>query len=528
MIRVVIADDEPKVCQLICSLVDWEALDMEVAGIAHNGIDALKMAQTLSPDLMISDIRMPGYDGLELLAKVKALRAEIEFIIISGYGHFEYAQNALKYGVRDYLLKPIKKAELTQTLTKMRDDFYRRQQQLSNTQRMRMTLQSDKSKLRAGLLANLLGAEQVQGDLLRVNSDYHFHFQPGVFQMLVLKVDCPEELGAEPVGEKVLQLLRGKLQPYYDAEVCFRGTRAYGLVNCAEEECRQLRRQLKLVLEELMPLSGILGGARFTAALGVPVASLEQVGESLADAQWNAAQRLIEGTGKVLEGLRVQQSEEIDGLLADYTKEIGSALEMLNMQAALSAVACLEKNASASPLSGEALLRLVRDAYSAYLLQLRSDRLATGDSAAQVEAFSLRSDDCCDIKSLFACLSGAIEQSLEAILQDKKQEDKRPIRAAKQYIQQNFNRPITLEEVSGVVGFSTAYFSVLFKKESGQNFLEYLSEVRMSRAKELLKETNMSISGICEEVGYNDLKHFTQSFKKLTGLKPNEFRKLYA
>ena len=89
-------------------------------------------------------------------------------------------------------------------------------------------------------------------------------------------------------------------------------------------------------------------------------------------------------------------------------------------------------------------------------------------------------------------------------------------------------KAITLEEVSGHVGFNASYFSTLFKKECGSNFLEYLSEVRMNHAKELLKETNLSIAEICEKVGYNDLKHFTKNFKKNARIKPNEYRKLYS
>ena len=100
MIKVVIADDEVKVCQLICGLIDWKSVDMEIVGVAHNGIEALELIKNLQPDLMITDIRMPGYDGLELINLGKQMKKDIDFIIISGYSHFEYAQSAIKYGVR--------------------------------------------------------------------------------------------------------------------------------------------------------------------------------------------------------------------------------------------------------------------------------------------------------------------------------------------------------------------------------------------------------------------------------------------
>ena len=121
-----------------------------------------------------------------------------------------------------------------------------------------------------------------------------------------------------------------------------------------------------------------------------------------------------------------------------------------------------------------------------------------------------------------------LSESMDSILKDKQEENIRPIRQAKQYIQQNYMKSITLDDVSSVAGFNATYFSSLFKKETGSNFVEYLSEIRMNRAKDLLKETNMSIAAVCEAVGYNDLKHFTKSFKKAAGIKPGEYRKLYS
>lgn len=120
MIKVIVADDEEKVCSLICKLADWKAFDMEVVSTAYNGIEALERIKTLEPDVVITNIRMPGYDGIELIARAKEINEHIEFIIISGHRHFEYAQSAIKYGVSDYLLKPINKVELSDTLEKIR------------------------------------------------------------------------------------------------------------------------------------------------------------------------------------------------------------------------------------------------------------------------------------------------------------------------------------------------------------------------------------------------------------------------
>lgn len=98
---------------------------------------------------------------------------------------------------------------------------------------------------------------------------------------------------------------------------------------------------------------------------------------------------------------------------------------------------------------------------------------------------------------------------------------------AKQYVQEHYSQPITLESVCKVAGFSPSYFSALFKKETGEGFAKYLTHVRMERAKELLQQTNLPVSEICVQVGYSDLKHFTQNFKKDTKLNPGQYRKLY-
>lgn len=110
--KVLIADDEVKVCKLLVNLVDWASLGLEIVGIANDGHTACSMIETLKPDIVITDIRMPGFNGIELIDYIKKRFSQIHFIIISGYRQFEYASQAIKYGVEDYLLKPLKKTEI--------------------------------------------------------------------------------------------------------------------------------------------------------------------------------------------------------------------------------------------------------------------------------------------------------------------------------------------------------------------------------------------------------------------------------
>ena len=120
-LKVLIADDEIKVCRLIQHLVDWDALEMDIIGFANDGKTAYENICEKKPDIVITDIRMPIYDGLELIRRAKETNPEINFIVISGYSQFEYAQQAIKYGVKDYLLKPLKKRELENSLIEIKE-----------------------------------------------------------------------------------------------------------------------------------------------------------------------------------------------------------------------------------------------------------------------------------------------------------------------------------------------------------------------------------------------------------------------
>lgn len=541
MIRVVIADDEEKVCQLICSLVDWKSEDMEIVGIAHNGIEALESIKNLQPDLMVTDIRMPGIDGLELISRGKQIKSDIDFIIVSGYSHFEYARSAIKYGVSDYLLKPIKKADLLDTLHKIREKYRQRTEQLSSEEQMKIRLQNDIDKLRSGFFAERLlhkGLNDENFEINKCNEDYHFNFQSGIFQVFIVKLDCEYEdlydknnSSIRIFEDKVAQILRSFLkQECYDMEICFQGSRVYCVLNYAESNRKIVRKQLKACMDDLIVRKSIFGNVEFTIGIGAAVGDISQLKTSLKNAEWAYEQRLIEGCGKLIEGVLIQESSlDKDALLADLTKSMESAIEVLDTRKVLEAIDLLKNKVLNKPnITGGELLRLSKDVCSIYLMLLRNQKFNMENGEAFFETFSSHADLISSASQLFEYLSESIGESLNAVIEDKKQADMKPIRMAKQYIQQNYMNPISLKEVSSFVGFNDSYFSALFKKESGENFLEYLSEVRMNKAKELLKETNLSIADICEKVGYVDLKHFAKSFKKYTGLKPNEFRKLYS
>jgi len=536
MIKVVVADDEVRVCQLICNLIDWKSLDMEIVAVAYNGYEALNIIKNLQPDLIITDIRMPGYDGLELISLAKQIKKDIEFIIISGYSYFEYAQSAIKYGVSDYILKPINKNELLNTLRKISIKYRQKTEQLSKEEQLTIRLKNDIYKLRTGFITEILMSKEVQLDSIyteKINEDYHYKFQSGYFQGVIVKIDCEYENIGEFIkilSEKIKQILCLNLaQECFDMEIYFKNSRAYCILNYAVENQKNIRRKLRTCLEEILHQKSLMQNIEFTMGIGAASESICQLRKSLKMAEWAVMQRLIYGTGKLIEGTEQEYSVKLDDIMADFIKEMEASLEILDTNGICTAINSLKEQVLDKPgIVGQQIFRLALDICSIYLMLLRNYQYYTENMTGFYENFYERADLCSSVWELFAFLLRYIEESLNLVIEEIKLMDLKPILTAKQYIQQNYMKYITLKEVSRLVGFNDSYFSFLFKKQCGKSFSEYLSEVRMNKAKELLKETNLIIAEICQRVGYSDLKHFTKNFKKLTGLTPNEYRKLYA
>ncbi len=538
MIKVLIADDEEKVCTLIYKLVNWGDFDMEVVATVYNGIEALERIEELAVDIVITDIRMPGYDGIELISKVKEINDHIEFIIISGYRHFEYAQSAIKYGVSDYLLKPIKKEELTDTLEKIRWKCLKRAEQLSTQEQLRLRLQDDTSKQREQLFLDFLfNSRGAIASLEELNKTYCFKFGKGIFQLTAIKIDCLyEDYNADSIKvlyEKISKILDSILRDScYEMEIYCNDTIVYTLLNYSLENRLFLRRQLKAVMSELSVQKTVFDKVFFTLCVGKQTEDVQKLPQCFISAQNTVFQRLVDGTGKMIDDAHAIEEYvplQQEYLLGDFRRQMSQAVELLDLQAAMSAVSLL---ASAVPINektkGSCVYKLVWAAGEMFMVLIKNTQYNVEIPAGIYEEFKIRLFLCGNVEQLFESLGLLIRTQIDFIVQGKKQADNRPIRIAKEYIQRNYMNPIGLEEISEMLGFNLSYFSVLFKKETGKNFLEYLTEVRISNAKELLRETNLNIAEICNRVGYLDQKHFIATFKKYAGIKPGEFRKLYS
>lgn len=535
--KVIIADDEEKVCQLIAHLIDWESLDMEIAAILHNGLEAQEAICRYKPDIVITDIRMPGCDGLELIQKAKELRPQMEFIIISGYRHFEYAQTAIRFGVKDYLLKPIKKSELNATLRRMRDVYMERNERLTQEEMFRITLQNNLDRLRADFFSELLLQKRIDLQKLSigfVNERYHYEFKQGCFQIAVIKIDGvnPEiPMNQEFLREKVLEAFNSRLRDYcFDCEICLEGYACFAVLNYPEEEAKAVRRVMKQILDLLLLQNDIFENLRVTVGIGKTVHQIEQIHLSLRTAARAVEERLLKGTNRLLEYEMPPQFSFADSsAFLEFNQKIGAAFANLDEEGVTETVQSLKDTMkSTQGVSGHDILQMAKEMIHIYLFTARQNKfpLEVGDSFVEDYVYAI--DNMSNTDEIFAYAQRVICDSFHRVIQAKQTEDNRPVRFAKQYIRENYGLPVTLESVSDLAGFNATYFSTMFKKETGLTFTEYLLQTRIEAAKELLKDTNLNVSVICERVGYSDHKYFSKTFLRETGLKPNQYRKLYS
>lgn len=232
---------------------------------------------------------------------------------------------------------------------------------------------------------------------------------------------------------------------------------------------------------------------------------------------------MLKGTGKLLERAPAASAIHEQNILEKYVRQIVHAIEVMSVEEAGEAALQIRQTIlEVRDVRGYEVRELIYSAARLFLSQVEIK-----DRAGALREFEEQCSLCGSMDELFARLAALQEEHVEEMRKRHEADTVRPIRMAKQYIQNHYSEPITQEEVSGSVGLSAAYFSALFKKVEGEGFAKYLIGVRMEQAKILLRETNIPVAKICQQVGYNDLKHFTHTFEKATGVKPTVYRKMY-
>ena len=537
MLKVLIADDEKMICSLISQLLDWNALGYEIVGMAYTGVDAYEMIRKEQPDVIISDIRMPGYDGIELIKRTKEAGIEAEFVMISGFKQFEYAQNAMKYGVKYYLLKPIEEDKLQEIAEEIKDAILSRKQHDHYRNQLELEIQETRDKMKKRFLTSMLFGEQESrkiADCNSINQEYSTSFKEGVFQAVFIKVDT-DRGEEESIGSKI-----EKLEKYTDilGDVCEEHitTEMHSgiitLVNYKFEQEALVRKKIEEMYEEIKKYIDRFEGFSVVLGVGRKMDHFLESNLCLKTAIDAIKYRIrISNTNIIyLENYQFEPYD-IDKIVTEgkkqaYLSKVVSG-DIRGAQECLAATLreIRYSGGSYSPILFFDILIAYVDLLTDYCKQ---QDLYSEEYERNLKKWNVSTDNIRSEKMLLSVTEDLIRETLEYAAEEKKSKDIKPIREIKKYIEENYMEEISLGQLAELVDMNASYLSSVFKKETGMTYSEYLILCRVKQASRLLVETNLSIGEIAHQSGYQDARYFSKQFSKQVGLKPSEYRKLYS
>ena len=466
MYKVMIVDDEEFVIKSLTGSIPWEALGFEIAGKATNGKEALELISNLQFDVIFSDVRMPGINGLELIKEVQKNNPNIIFIIISGYPEFSYVQKALNYGALGYCLKPFDESEISKLLVKAK---------------------------------SILDSRSI------VTNDDFFNFaellyNPDKKDVLKLKLqskglNCDNENGLSVISITSLEhpIIQG-LQSYISFKA---GMQKYYLIVPSKYATEQ-------------SFSSLLNDNKIIMGIGIsePFFSLNKIQEAIEEANLLSYQYFV--NGQIICSYTIKDNfkkgdELVNRIIGEYMKGKVSIENMLFEIDKLIESSCIN----------------IKHAFKIYNIITCFTNLSDTPSPDNIYGFN-------ELTKLFKDFKG-MRKYLEKLPITEKAINVKEGRAINftqihNYIDSNFCMDITIQEISEKYYINPSYMSQLFRKEIGVTFTDYVTKKRMEYAKELLRDETKKTVDIAQKCGYNDYFYFIRSFKKYAGISPGQYR----
>jgi len=521
MYKLLIVEDEDMLREALLGSVDWAGLGYEARG-AEDGEQALAAALEFRPDIVLTDIRMPFMDGLQLSAKLKEALPGAMVAILSGHDEFAYAQEALKLGVREYLQKPVPPAELVAAVKRLERQVDAARVREHQMGRMRRQLDQAMPLMRQKLLNQLLERELSPAEIEDMLRFIGAPLSGESFTVCLIEFEA--ESGAARdwalMECAALDIIRAEAKT--DAAAFELNQGGAALIYCArtvfkEKErafVAQLIEAIRAELYEQLELAT-------TAAIGEPVDRLHELNRSYLSARQALRSRVMLGRYNTYDAYRRLEEARLypfgeaaqllqklkQGSRAELEQGIRSYFDTLRAAGGLS-----EENLRVLTID------LLNGAFKLTAGADRADPQRLDDAYRRVFAAQSISD--CE-KIASEQLLGAQAQLEEARASSGNQ----LIEGACQFIEQHYADPdMSLNLAAAHVFVSPTYLSILFKKKLGVTFIDYLINLRLEKAKALLRDTAKRTYEVAAETGYGDPQYFSVCFKKYTGLTPTEYR----
>ncbi|MFD1953258.1 response regulator [Paenibacillus thailandensis] len=526
--KAVLVDDEPIILRSLEAAIPWRELGIDIAGQARNGEEALKLFREAKPDIVVSDIRMPSIDGIALMGEVMKSRPNLIFIVISGYGEFDYAREAIRQGAFDYLLKPIDHDELTEMIRKAVRRLDKDRQAKEETEKLMHSVQALSLLARERMFAELIEGNQRPLQHLRWLESGMLE-QP--YYMAVVRLDHYSAMNKQWTPEEKrlwLFAVRNILEEWsatHDGLAAFPFHSGEWIVlfpDAAAAAKRQLGEDIVYLIKRYSKLSCSVGISR-------GVQGIDRLNDAYQSACAAFYQRFYSGQeGAFLDEGPATPGHDGDGdggsrpRLKRFEQSLIECIRTLDIPRTHAVLDEMRTELEAMAAPKELVRRFIVEMAVVARREFEHLNLKIEHSA---DDLLQRLEDASTFRMAIGELGGALAGWIEEVVAGNRHEDAAAaIEKARNYIDNRYHNDLGIDEVSEFVGLSAGHFCTLFKQITGYTFLEYVTHCRMEKAKYILKNTDVKVYQLAPLVGYQDPKYFTQVFKKITGMTPTEYR----
>lgn len=543
MLKIFLAEDEVVVRETIKRMIPWEELGFELVGEAADGEMALPLLIRQQPDLLITDIKMPFMDGLTLARLAKKEIPGLKVVILSGYDDFNYAKQAIGIGVEDYLLKPITKNALIERLSEIRSRYEHEKTQKEYYEKFQREMQAYEKNISRDFFEALVDGSMDMMEVYKRAEKLGLDIVAEAYNVLIFTMNCDEDFSGQrdeysSWEAESLELLENFFAGHSSAMLFRSNIFSYGVLLKGQRET--IEENTRACVDEIRKILSRQDGRReWFLAVGQSVERLSQIQKSYHTASRAFSQRYLYDENI----LYYDEMETMEHPGGQAETEDNAYLQKVDVNALNPAI--LQKFLS-NGLQEEAE-NFVKDYFYAIgqepmeslvfrnyvILNVRFSVISfikgLGCDTNEMESADTEevlAESGKNMESAIAYAKKMISQAIEIRDQNSGNKNRSILKTAVDFIDSHYmEEDISLNTVANVANVSANHFSALFSQNMGQTFIEYLTTLRMNKAKELLRCTGMRSSEIAGEIGYKDAHYFSYLFKKTQGMTPSDYRK---
>ena len=543
MLKIFLAEDEVVVRETIKRMIPWEELGFELVGEAADGEMALPLLLRQQPDLLITDIKMPFMDGLTLARLAKKEIPGLKVVILSGYDDFNYAKQAIGIGVEDYLLKPITKNALIERLSEIRSRYEHEKTQKEYYEKFQREMQAYEKNSSRDFFEALVGGSMDMMEVYKRAEKLGLDIVAEAYNVLIFTMNCDEDFSGQrdeysSWEAESLELLENFFAGHSSAMLFRSNIFSYGVLLKGQRET--IEENTRACVDEIRKILSRQDGRReWFLAVGQSVERLSQIQKSYHTASRAFSQRYLYDENI----LYYDEMETMEHPGGQAETEDNAYLQKVDVNALNPAI--LQKFLSNG--LQEETENFVKDYFYAIgqepmeslvfrnyvILNVRFSVISfikgLGCDTNEMESADTEevlAESGKNMESAIAYAKKMISQAIEIRDQNSGNKNRSILKTAVDFIDSHYmDEEISLNTVANVANVSSNHFSALFSQNMGQTFIEYLTTLRMNKAKELLRCTGMRSSEIAGEIGYKDAHYFSYLFKKTQGMTPSDYRK---